>query len=46
MEVEPSAPGLLDPRRAPDESEMDDSAEGAIDPAGLVVDLLGGEVVE
>jgi DNA polymerase-3 subunit gamma/tau len=46
MEVEPSGPGLLDPRRAPDESEMDDSAEGAIDPASLVVDLLGGEVVE
>jgi DNA polymerase III subunit gamma/tau len=35
-----------DPSRAPDESDMDESTAGAIDPTDLVVDLLGGEVVE
>jgi len=45
VEIEPARPDAKD-HRAPDESDMDDSAEGAIDPTGLVVDLLGGEVVE
>jgi DNA polymerase-3 subunit gamma/tau len=42
MQVEPA----VDPVRAPDESDMDQSTAGAIDPMDLVVDLLGGEVVE
>jgi len=32
--------------RAPDQGDLVESDEGAIDPTALVVDLLGGEVVE
>jgi hypothetical protein len=32
--------------RAPDKNDLVESDEGAIDPTALVVDLLGGEVVE
>lgn len=35
-----------DPDRAPDKDELDDAGDAAIDPTGLVVDLLGGEIVE
>ncbi len=34
------------PERAPDRDQLLDAGEGEIDPAGLVIDLLGGEVVE
>jgi hypothetical protein len=33
------------PARAPDEADLVESDEGAIDPTALVVDMLGGEVV-
>ena len=46
IDVEPDVSKAHDPARAPDESEMGESAEGGIDPTDLVVDLLGGEVVE
>jgi DNA polymerase-3 subunit gamma/tau len=46
IDLEPDVSRAHDPLRAPDESEMGDSAEGGIDPTDLVVDLLGGEVVE
>jgi DNA polymerase-3 subunit gamma/tau len=35
-----------EPRRAPDRDTLDLAGGGAIDPAALIVDLLGGEVVE
>jgi len=41
-----SIPGAEDPARAPERDSLEESAGGAIDPAALVVDLLGGEVVE
>jgi hypothetical protein len=44
VEVEPEV--SADPVRAPDEADMDEPTAGAIDPADLLVDLLGGEVVE
>lgn len=37
------APPVLD--RAPDKDQMLDDGSAAIDPAGLVIDLLGGEIV-
>jgi hypothetical protein len=44
LEVEPEV--SADPVRAPDEADMDEATAGAIDPTDLIVDLLGGEVVE
>ncbi|MEX1209075.1 MAG: DNA polymerase III subunit gamma/tau, partial [Acidimicrobiia bacterium] len=44
VQVEPEV--SADPVRAPDEADMDEATAGAIDPTDLVVDLLGGEVVE
>ena len=43
-----AAPALVveDPTRAPDKDSLEEGAVGAIDPASLLVDLLGGEVVE
>lgn len=35
-----------EPTRAPDRDGLEESARGAIDPTELVVDLLGGQVVE
>jgi hypothetical protein len=35
-----------DTARAPDKNDMDDVGHAEIDPTGLVIDLLGGEVVE
>jgi len=35
-----------EPTHAPDKDTLQESPEGAIDPAALVVDLLGGKVVE
>ena len=40
------APIADEPVRVPDKDTLEESAGGAIDPASLVVDLLGGEVVE
>ena len=34
------------PERAPDKEQLLEVGEGEIDPAGLVIDMLGGEVVE
>jgi DNA polymerase-3 subunit gamma/tau len=44
VQVEPEV--SADPVRAPDEADMDQATAGAIDPTDLIVDLLGGEVVE
>jgi hypothetical protein len=38
-------PPAEQPSRAPDKADLVETDEGAIDPAALVVDLLGGEVV-
>ena len=46
VDVEPDVATSEDPVRAPDESELTESEDGGIDPTDLVVDLLGGEVVE
>ncbi len=35
-----------DPTHAPDRDSLEESPEGAIDPTALLVDLLGGQVVE
>ena len=44
---EPPAEAVDDtPERAPDKDSLVDSGEGAVDAAELVVDMLGGEVVE
>jgi hypothetical protein len=45
----PAAPAPVVPtvdEGAPDKNDLEESDEGAIDPTALVVDLLGGEVVE
>ncbi|HSM02407.1 MAG TPA: hypothetical protein VK960_08235, partial [Acidimicrobiia bacterium] len=46
VDVEPEVSRSQDPDRAPDESELADEEDGGIDPTDLVVDILGGEVVE
>jgi hypothetical protein len=45
-EDEPAVPEPDPPSKAPDKEDLDDGGEGAIDPTDLVVDLLGGEVVD
>jgi len=35
-----------EPERAPDESDLADEDDGAIDPTSLVVDMLDGEIIE
>ncbi|MEE9299133.1 MAG: DNA polymerase III subunit gamma/tau [Acidimicrobiia bacterium] len=35
-----------EPVRAPDKDQLLDEGEGEIDPTGLVIDLLGGEVID
>jgi DNA polymerase III subunit gamma/tau len=44
-ETAPTAPRPVEPQRAPDKDQMIDGGEAGIDPAGLVIDLLGGEIV-
>jgi DNA polymerase-3 subunit gamma/tau len=44
-EAAPTAPRSIEPQRAPDKDQMIDGGEAGIDPAGLVIDLLGGEIV-
>jgi DNA polymerase-3 subunit gamma/tau len=46
IDVEPEAAKAEDEVRAPDESELTEAQDGGIDPTDLVVDILGGEVVE
>jgi DNA polymerase-3 subunit gamma/tau len=41
-----AAQSAAEPTRVPDEAELTDGDEGAIDPTDLVVDILGGEVIE
>jgi len=46
-DAEPATlPVADDPRRAPERDSLEEAAGGAVDPASLIVDLLGGEVVE
>jgi DNA polymerase-3 subunit gamma/tau len=42
----PDSAAPADPERAPDKDDLLDEDDGAIDPADLVMDILGGEVVE
>ena len=42
----PVSEDVSDPARVPDKNELLEEDEGAIDPTDLVVDMLGGEVVE
>lgn len=44
--VTPEPVAVPQPTRAPDRDTLEESAEGAIDPAKLVADLLDGEVIE
>lgn len=41
-----TAPPAPEPVRAPDKDDLMDEDEGAIDPTELVVDILGGEIVD
>ena len=41
-----AAPKPAEPERAPDKDQLLDSGEAEIDPAGLVIDLLGGEIID
>ena len=41
-----AAPVVDEPTRAPDKDTLEETAGGAIDPASLVVDLMGGQVIE
>ena len=45
-ETEPAGEESLEPARAPDRDQLAENDEGAIDPTDLVVDMLGGEVVD
>jgi DNA polymerase-3 subunit gamma/tau len=40
------APKPVEPERAPDKDQLLDEGEAEIDPTGLVIDLLGGEIVD
>jgi hypothetical protein len=39
-------PPAAEPTRAPDKDDLVDEDQGAIDPTELVVDILGGEIIE
>ena len=41
-----AAPKPVEPERAPDKDQLLDEGEAEIDPAGLVIDLLGGGIVD
>jgi DNA polymerase-3 subunit gamma/tau len=45
-ETPPEGEASIEPTRAPDKDELVEKDEGAIDPTDLVVDMLGGEVIE
>ena len=34
------------PETTPDKDDLDDTGEGAIDPAEMIVDMLGGEIID
>ncbi len=41
-----AAPKPAEPERVPDKDQLLDDGEAEIDPAGLVIDLLGGEIID
>jgi DNA polymerase-3 subunit gamma/tau len=45
-ETSPEGEASIEPTRAPDKDELVEEDEGAIDPTDLVVDMLGGEVID